>query len=497
MASPLRLAVSLNGAVALGAYEAGAVTQLYTDLYNLNQGSPSPLVVLDTISGASAGSISGLLLAQALATGQHPSDFHTRMWGCWIDQLNLVSLFGDTSNPSNSLFDPAHISAIAAEIAMTDDELREGWHQAQGHPVAFFVSVTNLDGMPYEIPLANGQCVVPRLYADTLPVLFQHGVSRRADKIDEREIPMAELVQSVIASSAFPIAFPTQELECHIEDYPTSEALLGDLTSPLRFTMTDGGILNNEPVGRAISATRFLRDHLGLGDTAWSYVIVEPDPATPEATCKSITDRESKHYDHGLDLGQLLGAITNTYFKDAMFRDLTEIDHTNRLIRKLDAATAKLSAEQRAAIFEAAELADKSPIEVERVPRIGNQPLAGAFFGHFGGFFERSYREHDYYIGCLEMRAWLNDWLSRNHLPVITGDLATQSVSVGTGGFAGIHPSERKMQADAISNRLITLIERYIPITKSGCLGLPIVGPIVAPIVRSQIRSAVLKHLSG
>ncbi len=63
-----RFGLCISGAVSLGAYEAGVIAQLYRDFHTVNQamGGRARLVI-DAIAGASAGSVTGLILAQALA----------------------------------------------------------------------------------------------------------------------------------------------------------------------------------------------------------------------------------------------------------------------------------------------------------------------------------------------------------------------------------------------------------------------------------------------
>src|SRR4051812_6091370 len=86
----LRIALTLPGAVSLGAYEGGALAALVVALQHLN-GSGRRDVRIDAIAGASAGSITGLLTARILLDGVDPVAV---MWRAWVTMPSLDSLEG-------------------------------------------------------------------------------------------------------------------------------------------------------------------------------------------------------------------------------------------------------------------------------------------------------------------------------------------------------------------------------------------------------------------
>src|SRR5271157_4605710 len=81
----LRLALTLPGAVSLGAYEGGALAALLVAVQQL-EGA----VVIDAIASASAGSMTGLLAARSLAWGADPVDIMKRAW-VELDDLKDMS----------------------------------------------------------------------------------------------------------------------------------------------------------------------------------------------------------------------------------------------------------------------------------------------------------------------------------------------------------------------------------------------------------------------
>jgi hypothetical protein len=66
---PYKLAITVAGAVSLGAYEAGVLYEVIDAISQHNQHpatSPADQVVIDVLTGASAGGMSAALLAQKL-----------------------------------------------------------------------------------------------------------------------------------------------------------------------------------------------------------------------------------------------------------------------------------------------------------------------------------------------------------------------------------------------------------------------------------------------
>src|SRR4051812_43369271 len=81
----LRLTMILSGAISLGAYEAGVVSQIAFALDKWNEARPDapPLAVIDVISGASAGAMTGAMLAAHIMQGGDPADFVNANLNTW------------------------------------------------------------------------------------------------------------------------------------------------------------------------------------------------------------------------------------------------------------------------------------------------------------------------------------------------------------------------------------------------------------------------------
>src|SRR5436190_1173268 len=87
-AGELRIGLTISGAIALGAYEGGALAALLAASQSANQQQPGALRV-DAMAGASAGSMTAVLAARALVAGLDPIEV---MYGAWVTVPQLQAL---------------------------------------------------------------------------------------------------------------------------------------------------------------------------------------------------------------------------------------------------------------------------------------------------------------------------------------------------------------------------------------------------------------------
>ncbi len=457
-----RFALSISGGIALGSYEAGVLCQLYRDLYAFNRlpdihGQVS--VSIDAIAGASAGSITGLILAQALSLGLPPELLETRMRACWIELLSLEQLLKPWDQDS---LEGIFTGGVVPEVIRRALEIPPTTPAEFTEPIALWITMTNLDGVPYRIDFGRHDehhaQAVTELYAldytDCIPFVVTRGVIAMVEeKLIPRSGSQSDLWQAASdaahASSAFPVAFPSQWQERDLMQYPgycdfksAVEGRRPDPGDPLelaaavtplptRFTFQfiDGGVFHNQPVGKAIDAVTWLDlrfperlphtdDNGGAGR---SYLIIEPEPQLPE----SVEQALNLHSEHAArpDLPPaMIGKILGAYFNTALFSDFNEAVKMNGRVAALEAALDELdrlglSPDHAAAIKEeirtAAGFRNKRAITLQRIPAevAKGRRLASSFMGHFGGFLRRDYREADFITGRNEGRMWLVRWL--------------------------------------------------------------------------------------
>ena len=95
----LRIALTISGAVALGAYEGGALAALLCAIRELCRGD-DPEIRVDAIGGSSAGSITGLLAARCLLEGIDPVYV---MREAWVERDSLPVMRTDAPDEPLSL----------------------------------------------------------------------------------------------------------------------------------------------------------------------------------------------------------------------------------------------------------------------------------------------------------------------------------------------------------------------------------------------------------
>lgn len=481
------IAICSNGAVALGAYEAGVLAQAYADCFAMNRRSEKPVAQIDAIAGASAGAVTGVVLAQALVSGASPDSLTKRMRDLWIDGLDIRALLGDTKNPSRALFDAKAFVDLAPRVLYSDVEISQLCAKIESvPPVALWVALTNVDGIAYRIPMDRSE-VVAGLYADYEPVLIENGIPYRASPIETletsgTEVPGTalrwdhEVLAAVIASAAFPLAFQSRVLNRDLRNYP-SAVRQGPTDSPetYPFNYVDGGVLNNNPIGRAIDAAAYLQKrHLHPNDRR-VYLVIEPDPITEEQARKQLERLASGAAPLGMTPIAEASALVRTYFNSALYQDLATASKVNERIAKLRevldqlVASGALHTSDSDEIFGAAGFAHKQRIDMHRIPAKERQhPLAGEFAGHFGGFFERRYREYDFAVGCLEARVWFREEFGTFEFDGMLQSGLSESDTLKPpepGGFVGVNVELRRSTADAMAGRLTTLADRSFKLT--------------------------------
>src|SRR5437762_2030566 len=135
---PLRIGLIVAGAVSLGSYEAGALTAL-TDVVRRSNGQ----ILIDTIVGASAGSITGLLLAHALLKGSGVEDQRT----LWVDKTDMDILLQKgriPGRPDGPLSPKNLLDWAAGQLGHSNGPI-------QTEPIYLVMSVANLQGLTFRM----------------------------------------------------------------------------------------------------------------------------------------------------------------------------------------------------------------------------------------------------------------------------------------------------------------------------------------------------------
>ncbi len=285
-------------------------------------------IFVDTIAGASAGGINGVLLARALAHDL-PLDQHRKMWLEQADILALMDeehLAGKWSKPfmrpliwalnsrwlsqfapdaemrqklliftRSRWFNPPFSGELLSNMLLDAcDAMEEGAKPGAsllplGHKLELIVSVTDFYGYSQNIPLHDPPSIREREHRHVLNFKYlQHPGGRTETHFDRVHIP--GLVFAARATSSFPGAFPPTEIaeidrvlvkrgenwitrnEFIRENFKPQIAAGAD---PLKASLIDGSVLNNKPFAEAIAS---IRGRPAYREVDRRIVYIDPDP---------------------------------------------------------------------------------------------------------------------------------------------------------------------------------------------------------------------------
>lgn len=265
----VRVGLVLYGGVSLAVYENGVAQEFFRavkgeGIYGLLKDLTDSDIVVDVISGTSAGGVNGILLAYALANGL---DF-APVAELWRNQGDIAKLLRKKNDPGEkSLLDSENFYQNALENALrslprwteTTDSI-----SSRVSELVLFVTGTDVDGSIRTVFDDRGQPVDVKDHRAVFELHYREG---SANDLTPDAIP--ELAMLARLTSCFPVAFAP------VEANATHKYLRnwGNLQRDAVFL--DGGILDNKPFTYALDAIfRRKADR----DVQRLLYYVEPDP---------------------------------------------------------------------------------------------------------------------------------------------------------------------------------------------------------------------------
>jgi len=266
----LRLALTLPGAVSLGAYHGGALAALLVAAQHAEG-----RLVIDAMAAASAGSITGLLAARALLEGADPVALMAR---AWVESDSLHAL---RSSDTTSVLTAKPLRDLAEDLLSADGSIPAGGAEVarQADPVQISMALASLGGLGYRVPSLDPD--QPTFQALT----HLDWWTGRFTPDDPDQFLRA--TEPALASAANALGFPPVLLDrsADRDDYVRNHILdLPPEGSPWRVWYTDGGTIDNEPFGRVIELLDRAEEQGDLAGDALDderlLLLVEPQPAT-------------------------------------------------------------------------------------------------------------------------------------------------------------------------------------------------------------------------
>ncbi|WP_094553823.1 patatin-like phospholipase family protein [Synechococcus sp. 1G10] len=405
-----KLAIVISGAVSLGSYEAGVMYELLEAIALRNEllKSEHPeryeqdRVIIDVITGASAGAMTAAILGQQLYYGgdRLRDPYNNPLFNAWVKDVNIDGLLQvPRNNHKYALLSSAVVDDIGEEYIADDPGDALNCHPAAADSLRIGLAMANLNGFSQEIAKEKKsfaysrykdqfvcllRCVIPE---DIQSISSGEEVKRTVQLTEleprwkERHVvwrPMLNICSwpilrlMALSSGAFPFAFRARRI---VRTGGSSASLMrtrdssrkataGDQLYGGNYLYTDGGVFENEPIGMAASLAKEIDEKDGHSQR--NYLFVAPGKRTIDAD--PFFNREDNL------LAMAIG-LASAVFGQSRFQQWV----TEGLEGKLLTVTAS------------------------------DALLIGDVFSAFAGFLEFEFRSYDYNIGRRNARQQLRE----------------------------------------------------------------------------------------
>ncbi len=277
----VRLGIVLYGGVSLAVYENGVAQELFRavkgdGVYSFVKQLIDSDIVVDILSGTSAGGINGIMLGYALANGR---DFRSSA-ALWLKDGDILHLLQKPNDAgADSLLDGGgyyqrglqeSFDGMPAYFAPEGDGVaKERRIVSPVEELDLFVTSTDVEGRVFTTFDDQGHAIDVKDHRQVFQLCY-----RRDRKNDFESGQSAALAKLARSTSCFPVAFgPVEMQRLDAGDEPLRR--WGQFDDRDRIYFLDGGVLDNKPFSYTISAiTRRMADR----DVERLLLYVEPDP---------------------------------------------------------------------------------------------------------------------------------------------------------------------------------------------------------------------------
>lgn len=466
MNKKFHLGLTMAGAVSAGAYTGGVLDYLIQTLdawYNAKAASdatvPTHQLSIDIISGASAGGITGAMAALVLhmqdrnpVTPDKRSDEEylkkNIFYNAWVnlkqdDMLpNLLSHSDiEADDKVVSLLNSKFIEDIARETIINVPENTEAPPPYVSKQMELILTLSNLDGFTYKLKFPSEGAST-----HTMKQHRDYAFFRLGDQYSEGRIPLnlqrknqglQELVQAAPATGAFPVGLAYRkfvrkqkyildnpDLVVYKEGVTTIEGVSWENREQDYVTYNvDGGMLNNEPfdltmklMARAAGAGNNDAEELEKQEHQFdgTIIMVDPFPSDDsivadqpyiqESNLESISTSKSekKFKSFPYNLIQVIGRIYNCMRGELLFKG----EEIVKAFSREDFSRFMIAPRRRNA---------------SGTTFNGSVAIACGALGGFAGFFDKTFRKHDFYLGRANCQSFLRKYFRvrlENGVPV-------------------------------------------------------------------------------
>lgn len=210
-----------------------------------------PQLHVDVISGTSSGGMAAIQLVMALG-GTHPEGVLAQMLRTWIEHADFNHLIPAPNCTEQGLLSTAPSRAIMTNFLRTARKQPsdpDGLPQRLEPDLDCYLALTNLSGLREPVVLsepARPGGAAQHAFPTTRHCEHEH--IRAADVIDSKPLQEARIVDAVLATAGFPVAFaPISRHSSEVREDRREE----ERTS---FLYIDGGVVDNQPLTIALDA---------------------------------------------------------------------------------------------------------------------------------------------------------------------------------------------------------------------------------------------------
>jgi predicted acylesterase/phospholipase RssA len=397
------MALAISGGISLGSYEAGLNWAIVKQLkiaqqdrdYRVDQYPPT----ITAISGASAGGINALVsaiswcmddrLMNSKAADNITDNLFRDIWlGVGFDNLlpadprDYEATDGLLSRNAFDLVIDRIRELLGEKIYRTDCRVPVGLTVTRTVPIVMNVNGIRVRNQRFVIPIElvsdrqrPGYIKLLSPQVNTDEPLFGNVIYLQARSDTRTRLDIESVVQAMLATSAFPVAFGRVRLDYCIPqgvDIISPNSIDPDRRCPAGYVQesayfVDGGVFDNVPLGlaKAMAEASPKPQH-----SQYNYVYLDPGNRRPFRLDMEVIRDKSSSFGLKSQLYFIGGAI-QTGEQYELYNVLRSDDWSGKGNRRI--------------------------LLTSRHP-----PVTGKFLAHFGAFIDSSFREYDYYAGIYD-----------------------------------------------------------------------------------------------
>lgn len=446
ISSEFQLGMVLSGGATRGAYTAGVLDYLLEVLASwekaIDQKDPNlPQWTLNirNIVSSSAGALAAVLSAASITAYHEPMPrnfkagdtppLNNLLYRGWVSEFTMERLFDCSDLPPHhapvvdstqikSLLNSKFMHEIAHDLCR--DQLTDQPVPSWAHDLQLFFTFMNMRGVPYSFEMDGSLDQSARKFAmlshaDNMG--FSTGFDRHSHLFplnlqQPRTSPMwQKAFKAATASAAIPCVFPSVLLDRPVNHYEDTNKIVStpswpqNMPSHFMFNASDGGMLDNEPVGLCRDALQRAAERDGMesdGAHSWGAILLIDTGSNSKENLKFNDDVQALNVWQNM-YNTLMAIRSEARLKDEELIKASDKDDFSQYII--------------------------SPLREGRKP--GEPALATATLNKFGGILDIRFRHHDFMLGRHNCQQFL-----RNHFTVRVKDAQHNPIFKGLHKFA-------------------------------------------------------------